>query len=165
MLYHLRALIPRSFKYVIYYSFCHSHLTYGMPFIFLSSKSQIQKLFKVQKKFIKILFFYSKLTPSTQLFFPNSSILTLHDLIKYHLCLTGFKIFHSLYSPTITIPISGSSRNSNFILQHTTNNDLFNQIAIAFNEIHYPEKKCRNLSTFKNIVLHHLFNTLYNSII
>ncbi len=92
-MYKLKSILPVKARLMIYNSLIQSHLNYCSMLWGTSSKSNIEKLFRVQKKAIRatmpgfINYFYKDgNTPThTKPFFKENNILTVHNIIVKHI--------------------------------------------------------------------------------
>ena len=90
--------LPQQSLKTLYYSLVHPHLLYGLPIFSCTSKKNINKIYKFQKKAIRKIT-KSKYNEPTAKLFNNLSILTFEQLIIYSKGLLIHSIFHK-YSPT-----------------------------------------------------------------
>ena len=142
LFYHIRDCLNYNSKFLCYYSFVQSILSYA-TFIFANtSKGNIEKLFVLQKKLIKCLFKKNYSFPSS-LLFKDLKLLSFPDLIKF----SNFRfIVNSLFGqnqPSYSSKLFldrfsfTSKRYFNFILFKKPKNyfDLFFKLLEFFNNL------------------------------
>ena len=113
----IKDYIPTSLHKSLYHTLFESHLTYGISVWGGVSNKNLDKLFKIQKKCLRIMFgnkeeylnkfktcartrptgsqiqsseFYSR--EHTKPLFTANNILTIHNLYKYHTAILAFKV-------------------------------------------------------------------------
>ena len=89
-------LTPHTLR-TLYFSLIHPHLLYGLPIYSCTTQKNISKIFKLQKKAIRIIT-KSKYNANTSPLFQSLKILPLKHLISYTKGLLIHSIYHK-YSP------------------------------------------------------------------
>lgn len=111
----------------VYYSLFHSHLIYGIQIWSSCSSSQINGLFKIQKKAIRLI----NLAPynsHTESLFKKSKILPLNQLIEYFNLQVMHKYFQGLLPVSfneIWITREAYRQNSNIVYSLRNNDNLY----------------------------------------
>ncbi len=105
----------------LYYSLVHSHLTYCTSIYSCTTKTNLDKVFKLQKKAIRIIT-KSNYNAPTQTLFENLNILPLDKIITYS-NLTIMHSIHNKYSPPSMFNLwpKNSDRNTAFELRNANN--------------------------------------------
>ena len=141
IMYKIKSYIPLQVRIQIYHSFIQSHLNYCSLVWGFSSRTNIECLFRQQKKGIRAVmpgfvnYFYKdgNLPTGTKSFFNNFSILTIHGIILSNSLIFMNKIFHfpNLMPPPVvkTIPENVPSRT--FAVITETNHEWFNSYNTA----------------------------------
>lgn len=109
ILYKSRNLLPKYLLKQLYFSFVHSHLSYGNIAWASTNKTKLLKLYRKQKHAIRVITFEDRLTPSKPLF-EELKIQTLMEINIYQNLCFMFKckiglsprIFHNLYTEKLS---------------------------------------------------------------
>ena len=117
----IKNFVPQKTLKTIYFSLFHSHLLYCPQIVNCSSKSNIEKIFTVQKKAIRSIT-NSKYHAHTEPIFSSLKILPYHKII-YKAQLTFFHSFHNNYAPSSFSSTwkLNSDRNPAYELRNATN--------------------------------------------
>jgi hypothetical protein len=123
MLNRVKNLIPSKTLTTLYHSLFHCHLNYCAIITSCSSKSNIEKLFKAQKKVIRIIT-HSKTHAHTEPLFKSLQIMTIHQIITKAKLMFMHSIYHS-YAPSAFLGYwtRNADRGLNYELRH--NDDFF----------------------------------------
>jgi hypothetical protein len=97
MLNRVKNLIPSKTLTTLYHSLFHCHLNYCAIITSCSSKSNIEKLFKAQKKVIRIIT-HSKTHAHTEPLFKSLQIMTIHQIITKAKLMFMHSIYHNYAS-------------------------------------------------------------------
>ncbi len=60
-------VIPKQYRYQLYYAYHYSQICYGIETYGVATKSNLNKIQRLQKKIIKVLFYKDWLTPTNDL--------------------------------------------------------------------------------------------------
>ena len=152
----VRIFLPPTALKTLYYALVHSHLNYGLVFWSTLNKTQFNKLFRLQKKFIRFIANSGRLAHTNPLFH-NLSILKLEDLKKIEM--SKF-VFNDTRGPNFFEFSTQSSVHSHYTrnhlslrLPHPRTNLLLKSVFYEglkiFNSLDYDIKNCNNVHTFK----------------
>jgi hypothetical protein len=173
----IRPFVGNDTLLSIYYAHIHSHLIYMNPLWSVSNKDNINRLFVLQKKAIKIIKNVHMLTPSYTLF--NERLLPIPLLNELQLVIIAFKIKHNLIKNNVAIKYVNQIHNYNtrrrgdFVIYNHESKfgkaDFFRRGLIKFNELPMIFKNIHTLRIFKNRISCYLLDsfvsesaTMYN---
>jgi hypothetical protein len=94
-------LLPKEQLITMYYSFINSQILYGLEFYGHSTNYNLNKIFILQKRYIRIIHRVPRLTHTLPLF-EQSRILNVYKLFKLKLSVHGFKLFNQLSDSSST---------------------------------------------------------------
>ena len=128
----VKHFLPARILRTLYFSIFHSHLMYCPTILSCSSNSNIEKIFKLQKKVIRIITL-SDYNAHTEPLFKSLKILPYHKLI-YQANLSLMHSIHFEYSPQALHNIfpRNSDRNVNYNLR---NQDDYATVRVRFNAL------------------------------
>ena len=90
-------ILTKKLLHDVYYTHFYSHLIYGIetwgP---MMSKKNLDGLFKIQKSTVCIIT-NSKCNAHTDPIFRNNKLLKLNDIIKFHMCKFGYKLYRKIH--------------------------------------------------------------------
>lgn len=168
----IRSRITDKIANQLYFSHIYSHLTFMNPLWSAVNKENVNELFILQKKAIKIMNKKDMLTPSAALF--TEKILPLPVINDYHLLILAFKIKHNLIKHISDIRYvneihSYNTRNREhfFVVPHETRYgyaNFYHRGLIKFNELCESVKKYHTIKIFKTRLKEHLFTNYLNGI-
>ena len=154
--YKIKNYLPSSALKTLYYALVHPHLSYGLVFWSSVNKAQFNKLFRLQKKFIRFIANSGRLAHTNSLFC-NLSILKLEDLKKLEMAKFVFK---DICGPNFFNFSTQSSLHSHYTRNHSflslprprTNlllRSVFYEGPKIFNSLDRDIKTSNNVNTFK----------------
>ena len=114
----LRYFIPLQTLSSVYYALFHSHICYGSSVWCYTSKKNTEKIFKLQKKCLRLMTFSHYLTHSTPLF--NSlKIMKVGDLIKSQI----LKLTYFFFNDKLPVQLSNFFQKNMSISSYNMRND------------------------------------------
>ena len=171
ILYKLQFL-PQKILKLLYYSLVSSHLSYCNIIWGLTSKSNLNRIHKLQKRVIRIITHSNFLCHSNPLF-KQMQILPIHDMISLNIATFMYTVYENVSLPksfedyfTQNCRIHNyDTRSSNdFHLPlhrtSTTKDTLFFYGPLLWNNLPDSVKKCKSLQHFKRLYKSHLISLI-----
>ena len=176
ILYKLKSILPQAVRLSIFHSFIQSHLNYCSLIWGFASKSNIELLFRAQKKGIRAVmpryvnFFYKYgVNPaSTKSTFAKLKILTVHGLIVKNALIFMYKVHHFAMEIPSSIrdtipdnsPIAGSSYETcaEWLSEHNTSkqrNSVYFKGPLLYAEFSATNQEwnsCTSITTLKSAI-------------
>ena len=163
----IRNLITEKLAYQIYFAHIYSHLIFLNSLWSVTSKENVEKLFRMQKKCLKFIQKKDQLAPSSSLF--SEKILPLPVMNDFNLLILAFKIKHNLIKNNVALTFVENIHNHGtrhslsgnfYVVGHETQYglaDFYRRGLIKYNELPDEIKRLRTLSLFKKRIREHLF--------
>ena len=160
ILYKLRDVVPNTVLLSLYYSLVYPYLIYCVTAWGGTNDCYTCALFIQQKRIVRIITGSDYLS-HTDLLFKQLSILKLHDIYNYFLCLHMFKLKNSNSLSTINHSYITRNRNEPLPSFHRltlTQQSINFSAPHAWNEFPDYLKNVNNLSRFKSLLKLHFIN-------
>lgn len=161
----IRHRISDKIAHDLYFAYIYSHLIYLNPLWCCANNTEIQKLFIVQKKTLKIINNKSRLTRSSELF--TEMVLPLPALNEYLLLILAFKLKFNLIKNEVEIKKindihqRNTRRGTDFYVQPYKTKfglaDFFCRGLLKFNELPDDMRKFKTLIIFKKRLREYVF--------
>lgn len=169
-----RSVLTEKLAYRLYYAHIFSHLIYLNPLWNITTEYNLNRLFVLQKKCLRIIQRKDLFAPSSSLF--SYKVLPLPVINNYHLLILAFKIKKGLIKNNIVLRYINeihtrntrlSLTNNFYVLSYETKYgfaDFYRRGLIKFNEMPDYLKLIGTLSRFKDEVRRYLFEEFVSNI-
>ena len=123
-------LLNRESKLLFYNSYIHSRFTYCLPIWGRSASLHLDKLWKIQKRALRIINDVPYDAPSKNLF-TKSKVLNIREMYCYEICIFIFNILHD-DTKNVPVVLNLAKPNENYFLRSTSKKFLL--------EVPFPRK-------------------------
>ena len=167
---YLRHYLPKSVMLLLYNCFILPHIMYCIEIWGNAYKTHLDRIFKLQKRVVRLITFSCPTTHSAPLFL-QLGILNVYKLCKFQTCVFAFDLKTGHYAHPIdryatAISHSYNTRSAssdNFVIPkvnlNITQNNIYYCIAKHWNEIPTMIKAIKSRNLFKKTLRNYLLNT------